>query len=220
MGTMLNDTLIAPSRGTGALPRTRRPDVSDWRLQVPVLHAPGFDLREVEPGDAASLLAMLTTPEVTRFITPPPRTLEGFERFIGWARAQRAAGTFVCFAVVPQSCNEAVGVFQLKSLAPGFGVAELGFAIGSEFWGSGIFGRGARLALDYAFDVIGVGRVEARSVVENDRGNRALRKLGAIEEGLLRQSFLHQGQYVDQLLWSILPEDWFSAKTVWAPVIH
>jgi ribosomal-protein-alanine N-acetyltransferase len=220
VGTILNDTLITPSGVAGTLPRFTRPELSDWRLRMPVLHAPGFDLREVEREDATSLLAMLTTPEVTRFITPPPRTLEGFEGFIDWARAQRAAGTFVCFAVVPQSCNEAVGVFQLKSLAPGFGIAEIGFAIGAEFWGSGIFDRGARMAIDFAFDAIGVNRVEARSVVDNDRGNRALRRLGAIEEGLLRQSFLHQGQYVDQLLWSILPEDWFSAKTVWAPMIH
>jgi ribosomal-protein-alanine N-acetyltransferase len=220
MGMMLNDTRTQPSSRVAALPRDGRPIFPEWRQQPPVLHAPGFSLREVEPRDANSLLAMLTTPEVTRFITPPPRTLEGFERFIEWARTQRAAGSFLCFAVVPQSCHEAVGVFQLKSLTPGFGVAELGFALGAEFWGSGIFDRGARLTLDFAFDVVGVNRIEARSVVDNGRGNRALRKLGAIEEGLLRQSFLHQGQYVDQLLWSILPEDWLSAKTVWAPTIH
>jgi ribosomal-protein-alanine N-acetyltransferase len=163
---------------------------------------------------------MLTAPEVTRFINPPPCTIEGFQRFIEWSRTQRAAGVFICFAAVPQSSNEAVGVFQLKSLSPGFGVAELGFAIGSEFWGSGMFPLGAALTLDFAFEGIGVNRIEARSVVANDRGNGALRKLGAIEEGLLRQSFLYRGQYIDQLLWSILPEDWFGSNRVGTMTIH
>jgi ribosomal-protein-alanine N-acetyltransferase len=217
MGTMLNGS--GPAVISAALPPARA-QCPEWRDQPPVLHAPGFELREVEARDARSLLAMLTTPQVTRFITPPPKTLDGFERFIEWARTQRAAGAFLCFAVVPQSSNEAVGVFQLKSLAPGFGVAELGFAIGSEYWGSGMFDEGARLTLDFAFGTIGVNRVEARSVTDNDRGNRALRRLGAIEEGLLRQSFLHNGQYVDQLLWSILPEDWFNTRAVWAPTVH
>ena len=58
-------------------------------------------LRELEVSDAPSLFAMLTPEEVSRFISPPPTTVEGFERFITWARAERAAGRYVCFAVVP-----------------------------------------------------------------------------------------------------------------------
>ena len=42
----------------------------------------------------------------------------------------------------------------------------------------------------------------------NNRGNGALRKIGAVQEGLLRRSFLRNGEYHDQVLWSILAEDW------------
>jgi RimJ/RimL family protein N-acetyltransferase len=35
-----------------------------------------------------------------------------------------------------------------------------------------------------------------------------LRKLGAVQEGILRRSFLRDGHYHDQVLWSILAEDW------------
>mgnify|MGYP003298851257 CR=1 FL=1 len=45
----------------------------------------------------------------------------------------------------PKGCTVAVGIFQLKSMEPGFTMAEWGFAIGSEFWGTGIFAEGARL---------------------------------------------------------------------------
>ena len=54
----------------------------------------GITLRELRLSDAASLLALLTTEEVTRFISPPPTTIEGFERFIQWAQREREAGRY------------------------------------------------------------------------------------------------------------------------------
>ncbi len=181
---------------------------SDWKAGLPVLTGAGFTLRELRLDDAASLLAMLTTEEVSRFISPPPTTVEGFERFILWTHRERQAGNYACFAVVPTGLTTAVGIFQVRSLEPGFGTAEWGFALGSAFWGTGVFIDGARLVLDFAFDVIGARRLEARAAVANGRGNGALRKVGAVQEGVLRRSFLRHGQHHDQVLWGILAEDW------------
>ena len=181
---------------------------SNWKEGLPVLAGSNFTLRELRLEDAPSLLAMLTTEEVSRFISPPPTTVEGFERFILWAQRERVAGNYICFAVVPSGCNTAVGIFQLKSMEPSFMMAEWGFAIGSEFWGTGIFAEGARLVVDFAVDVLGAERLEARAAVANGRGNGALRKIGAVQEGVLRRSFLRNGVYHDQVLWGIVAEDW------------
>jgi RimJ/RimL family protein N-acetyltransferase len=151
---------------------------------------------------------MLATEEVARFISPPPTTVDGFERFIAWTHRERQAGNYACFAIVPAGMTTAIGIFQVRSLEPGFGTAEWGFAMGSEYWGSGIFVEGARLVLDFAFDVIGARRLEARAAVANGRGNGALRKIGAVQEGLLRRSFLRNGQHHDQVLWGMLADDW------------
>jgi RimJ/RimL family protein N-acetyltransferase len=191
-----------------ATPTQTTVTTSDWKAGLPVLAGTGFTLRELRLEDAASLLAMLTTEEVSRFISPPPTTVEGFERFILWAQRERQAGNYACFAVVPAGMTTAIGIFQVRSLEPGFGTAEWGFALGSAFWGTGVFVDGARLILDFAFDVIGARRLEARAAVANGRGNGALRKLGAVQEGVLRRSFLRHGQYHDQVLWGILAEDW------------
>jgi RimJ/RimL family protein N-acetyltransferase len=173
-----------------------------------VLTSGEVTLRELQLSDAPSLLAMLTTEEVARFISPPPTTVEGFERFIVWANAERQAGRYACFAVVPKGMTAAIGIFQVRQLEPGFGSAEWGFAIGSAFWGTGIFAAGAELVLDFSFETLGVHRLEARAAVRNGRGNGALRKLGATCEGVLRRSFLRNGEYLDQHLWSILDSDW------------
>jgi RimJ/RimL family protein N-acetyltransferase len=191
-------------------------DVStDWRESLPILAGSQVTLRELELRDAPSLFALLTVAEVARFISPPPTTVEGFERFVAWAQQERERGEYVCFAVVPHGMQTAVGLFQFRQLEPRFVTAEWGFALGSAFWGTGMFLDGAELALDFAFESLGVTRLEARAAVTNGRGNGALRKIGAVEEAVLRQSFLCQGNYIDQVLWSIVDSDWRQAKTVW-----
>ena len=194
---------------------------TDWRSALPVLMGKKVMLRELELSDAPALLAMLTPEEVSRFISPPPTTVEGFEKFITWARGERAAGRYTCFAVVPHGMSTAVGLFQVRQLEAGFATAEWGFALGSSFWGTGMFIDGGQLVVDFAVETLNVGRLEARACVANGRGNGALRKLGAVQEGVLRRSFLKNGQFLDQMLWSILADEWRQTKAVWGPgMIH
>jgi ribosomal-protein-alanine N-acetyltransferase len=194
---------------------------SDWRTAMPVLVGSKVTLRELEVSDAPALFSMLTPEEVSRFISPPPTTVDGFEKFITWARAERAAGRYVCFAVVPHGMQTAIGLFQVRQLEPGFATAEWGFAIGSAFWGTGIFVDGGQMVVKFAIETLNVLRLEARAAVANGRGNGALRKLGAVQEGILRRSFLKNGQFLDQMLWSILAEEWRQSNVVWRPgVIH
>jgi RimJ/RimL family protein N-acetyltransferase len=193
---------------------------TDWRRALPVLTGSHVTLRDLRLSDAPALLAMLSTEEVARFISPPPTTVEGFERFIAWTHCQRAAGTYICFAVVPHGLETPVGLFQVRQLEPGFAVAEWGFAIGSAYWGTGLFPEAARLVVDFVFDVVGAYRLEARAVVQNGRGNGALRKIGAVQEGVLRQSFLRNGEYFDQILWTILDEDWRRSRGLQSGKIH
>jgi RimJ/RimL family protein N-acetyltransferase len=197
------------------------PSATDWRTGLPTLAGSMVTLRELRLADAPSLFVSLTTDEVARFISPPPTTLDGFERFVGWAHRQRAAGQYICFAVVARASDIAIGLFQIRSLEPNFGNVEWGFAIAYEFWGTGAFVEGASLVLDFAFTMLGSHRLEARAATVNGRGNAALRKIGATREGVLRKSFLRNGEYLDQSLWTILGEDWLEAKATWgSPIIH
>lgn len=163
---------------------------------------------------------MVSGDDVSRYISPPPSTVEGFSRFIEWAAFERAAGGHVCYGIVPAGLSSAVGVFQLRALDSSFAVVEWGFAMGSPFWGTGLFEEGARMLLRFAFDVVGVLRLEARAVVANGRGNGALRKIGAVQEGVLRRSFLRQDRYHDQLLWALLAEDWKMQQHQPGVVVH
>ena len=196
---------------------------TDWRRVLPVLSDGVLTLRELRSSDAGALLELLTSEEVSRFISPPPTTVDGFERFIAWAQRERLAGRYICFAVVPEGMDTAVGIFQVRQLDPTFSTAEWGFAIGRAFWGSGVFTAAARLTIDFAFETVGIDRLEARAAVANGRGNGALAKIGAVKEAILRRSFLRGGKHYDQSLWSIVRDDWRQAKAVWGaagPAVH
>jgi RimJ/RimL family protein N-acetyltransferase len=185
-----------------------------------VLSGNGITLRELRMSDAPALLELLNASEVAQFISPPPTTVDGFERFIAWTQQERAAGRYICFAVVPEGMDTAIGIFQIRQLEPSFGIAEWGFALGQAFWGSGAFAAGARLAIEFAFESIGVHRLEARAAVGNGRGNGALMKIGAVREGLLRRSFLRFGQYQDQVLWSLVRDDWRLRNAIALNSVH
>jgi RimJ/RimL family protein N-acetyltransferase len=187
---------------------------TDWRQKLPVLTGARVVLRELRASDAPALFAMLTADEVGRFISPPPTTLECFERFIAWTIRQREAGACVCFAITLQGFDAAIGIIQVRASEPGFGTAEWGFAIGSPFWGSGLFVESARLVLDFVFDCLGVHRLEARAAVRNGRGNGALLKLGAVQEAVLRKSFVRNGQMLDQVLYTIAGDEWRDRRHV------
>jgi RimJ/RimL family protein N-acetyltransferase len=220
---MLTSLRIEP----GALLPLSQPSVelplttsTDWRQMLPVASNGAVTLRELRTSDASALLGLLTHDEVARFISPPPTTVEGFERFIAWARRERAAGRYICFAVVPAGMDTAIGIFQIRQLDPTFETAEWGFALGKAFWGTGVFASAARLAVDFAFETVGVHRLEARAAVANGRGNGALSKIGAVREATLRRSFLRDGRFFDQALWSIVRDDWRKAKAVWGAAVH
>ena len=192
----------------------------DWVFGLPTIRRERFKLREVRDSDAPALMAMLTSDEVAQYFSPLPHTVEGFSDFIAEARQDRMLGHSYCFGIVPDGYQDAMGLFQVRQLESGFGSAEWGFAIGSPFWGSGAFVEGARAVIDFSFGVVGVHRLEARSVASNGRGNAALRKVGALQEGILHRAFQRNGRFFDQILWSILKDDWRREHWLPAPMFH
>src|ERR1700682_820902 len=90
--------------------------IDTWRTGLPALSGSLVTLGELRVTDAPALFAALTSDQVSRFISPPPASIDGFERFVAWTHGERAAGQYVCFAIVPHGSATAIGVFQVRSL--------------------------------------------------------------------------------------------------------
>jgi ribosomal-protein-alanine N-acetyltransferase len=175
---------------------------------LPVLRDRQVTLRALRSSDAATLLVHVSSPEVLRHIAPAPTTIAGFTRFVRWTHAQRRRRLHAAFGIIPAGASKPVGIVQCWPIELDWSIAEWGFVLGRQHWGTGLFERAARLMLDFAFDTAGVSRMEARAADLNGRGNGALRKLGAFREGTLRGACRLDDQPGDHVMWSILAEEW------------
>jgi RimJ/RimL family protein N-acetyltransferase len=161
---------------------------------------------------------MLAPEEVSRFIARPPETVEAFEHFIRWSHRQRASGEHLCLGIVPEGREDAIGIFQLQVLSAD--TPEWGFAMGSPFWGSGLFVEGAEAMLDFTFRGLGIKELGARSAVENGRGNGALRKIGAVCAGVIPQGLVKDDHRYDEYYWTIRADERRRRSVLWDVAPH
>jgi RimJ/RimL family protein N-acetyltransferase len=194
--------------------------VSTWRNELPTLAGRAVTLREPASRDLGSLVELLSLRDATRFGIDSPISDLAVQDVIERAARERAAGLAVTFAVTLTASRTLVGLVQVRQLDPSFEAAEWECTIAPSARGTGIFLEAARLAGSFAFGTIGVHRLEARVLLQNGRANGALRKLGAVQEGVLRRSARRSGEYFDQVLWSLLKEDWGEHWVSTAPRVH
>jgi RimJ/RimL family protein N-acetyltransferase len=179
-----------------------------WRAELPVLIGSRVTLREPRSHDVGSLAMLFRSGEAALFGVDEPLNEFSVLQYVERALAERVAGRGFTYAVTLTAGREFVGLVQVRQLDPAFEAGEWTALLAPDVRGTGIFLEVARLAGSVAFDTVGVHRLEARVLLHNGRANGALRKLGAVQEGLLRRAHRQDGRYFDQVLWSILREDW------------
>ena len=181
--------------------------VLNWRNGLPALTGRLVTLREPVPQDLAALVSLLSLSDATRFGLDDFTSDADARRLIDAAARDRAAGLAFTYVVTAGGANSVVGLIQMRRLDPAFEGAEWECTLAPASRGTGVFADAAQLAISFAFESAGVHRLEARVVVDNGRANGALRKLGAVHEGILRRAIRRRGAYFDQALWALLKDD-------------
>jgi RimJ/RimL family protein N-acetyltransferase len=193
---------------------------SDWRGELPILTARLVTLREPTVGDLRPLIDLRSIADSCTYGIDEASPELAMQQLIDRAARDRAAGTAFTYVVTISSTRAVVGLVQARQIDLSWESAEWECTIAPSWRGTGVFLEAARLVGSFAFGTIGVHRLEARVALQNGRANGALRKLGAVQEGVLRQSVRRGGEYVDQVLWSLLKEDWGELWMSTAPRVH
>jgi RimJ/RimL family protein N-acetyltransferase len=192
----------------------------DWRTSLPVLSGRAVSLREPSLEDVGSLVDLLSVADATTFgLDEPPARLV-VQGLVERLRHERDEGRSFAYIVAIDATRAVVGLYVVRQLDPTFEGGEWECTLAPSIRGSGLFVETARLVASFAFDVVGARRLEARVLRPNGRGNGALRKLGAVQEGVLRRSIRRGDQYFDQVLWSILKEDWTERRLTATSRVH
>ena len=194
--------------------------LATWRNEPPTLTGRTITLREPTPHDLDPLVDLLSLGDATRFGIEDTMSDVAVQEAIDRAVRERANGTSVTYVITLAGTRTIGGLLQVRQLDPSFEAAEWECTIAPSSRGCGIFMEAARLVGSFAFGTLGAHRLEARVLLQNGRGNGAMRKLGAVQEGVLRRSLRCGDEYFDQVLWSVLKEDWGENWVSTAPRVH
>jgi RimJ/RimL family protein N-acetyltransferase len=194
--------------------------VPEWRQELPQLTAKLVTLREPTATDLRPLMDLLLLADASRFGIDESLSEVAVQHMLDRIAQDRRGGVAFTYVITIASTRAIVGLIQTRQIDLSWESAEWECTIAPSWRGTGVFLEAARLVGSFAFGTIGVHRLEARVLLLNGRANGALRKLGAVQEGILRESMRRGNEYLDQVLWSVLKEDWGDHWVSTAPRVH
>lgn len=181
--------------------------MQDWVKPVE-LRGDIVRLEPLEPRHAPGLLAA-ASPDLFRFTPQAPRewSLAGFEADI--ARIN-AIETSVAFAVVGAQSGEVIGRTTYMEIRPAARGLEIGRTwISRAHQGTRVNPEMKWLMMRHAFETLGAIRVQFTTGHRNLHSQRAIAKLGAVREGLLRNHLIEpDGRPRDTVIYSVTVEEW------------
>ncbi len=124
----------------------------------------------------------------------------------------RAQNKGIVFGVELTRINQLIGTIGLREIDQEHLQAEMGFWIGTDWWGNGYATEAAKRVIRYGFEERGLNRIYAHHMVRNPASGRVLEKSGMRREGLLRQRVRKWGKFEDVVILAIVRKDWENAK--------
>lgn len=163
-------------------------------------------LRPITRQDFPILGTLAADPSLWEYFTHDLSIKEDFEDWVKPA----LDGMRVQFSVTEKIGNKIVGSTAFGNYFQRDQRIEIGWTwLGREFHGSEINFEMKMLMLTYAFDTLGVKRVEIKTDVLNIPARRALQKMGIQEEGILRShTLMTKGRRRDTIYYSVLENEW------------
>lgn len=177
----------------------------------PILEGARIRLREHRAADYADFFALHSDPAVMRYWSFPAWTDRAQGRDYHQASIDgRDPEQMLCWAIAGKDDDRLIGACTLFAIHREQGRAELGYALQSPHWGRGLGGEALRLLIDYAFNGLGLRRLEADADPRNTNSCGILEHLGFAREGLLRERWCVAGELQDAALYGLLAREWLS----------
>ncbi len=160
--------------------------------------------------DAAPLFAAGKDPEVWRFLRfAPPRTVDEMQGLVDEFLVEQARGELLPLTIRLRGDGTVVGVVRFLEIRRPDRAVEIGTWIGSAWWRTPVNSEVKWLALRHAFETEGAHRLELLTDVRNQRSQRAIERLGAVREGILRDHRRRaDGGWRSSIVYSVVASEW------------
>jgi len=174
------------------------------------LGADGAELRPLEPWQAAEFLAHMDRGRdfIGQHIALADvvTDLESARSFLQSYADRAATDTGRIYGIWAD--GTLVGGVMFRTMEVAHGVAEAGCWLEPAGTGRGLVTRAVRAIMDWAFGERGLHRIEWQAAAANAPSIAVAKRLGMSRDGVLRQSYLRHGRYVDMEVWSVLAPEW------------
>lgn len=173
------------------------------------------------PIDSELKLKIYRQPDLDTLFEMVDRNREHLRPWMGWAddRDRGKVESFIKRGLDQVANNNGfqAGIWYRDQLAGsiGFhywnfidGTTELGYWLDQDMQGRGIMTRACAAMIDFAFDEIGLNRVEIHCVEENTKSRAVPERLGFTQEGIMRHSVYHLEKYQNMVIYGLLKSEW------------
>jgi len=142
------------------------------------------------------------------------KSRKDLEKYVEFCLMQRSLHNLYPFSIFDKQKNALAGVTMFGGIDFPNKRLEIGWTwIGLSYQGTGLNKATKLVLLKYAFDKLGMRRVEFKIDNKNIKSQRAVEKLGAIKEGLLRNYIIQSyGNSTGTFVYSIIDDDWIKLK--------
>jgi len=170
-------------------------------------------LRPLEESDVENLLEIaINEPETWKYSLVPAHGKENLTNYIQQAVKSRANQTEFPFIVFDKKSGKYAGSTRFYDIQLSFKTLQLGYTwYGKDFRGTGLNKHCKFLLLQFAFEALGMERIEFRADNNNQHSIAAMKSIGCKVEGVLRNHMPTFGSEVrrDSIILSILRDEWF-----------
>lgn len=152
--------------------------------------------------------------ELWRWTTAQVRTRDELREYIEAALQSQRQGTALPFATIERNSGRAIGSTRYGNIEMRDRRVEIGWTWVGRLWQRTAVNTEAKyLMLCHAFETLGCIRVELKTDALNERSRRAILRIGAREEGLLRQHMITaSGRLRDTVYFSVIDREWPEVK--------
>ena len=139
---------------------------------------------------------------------------DGLEAFLAWIGRHTTGTDRLTFAILLRETGEPIGSTSYLDIRPAHRALEIGATwVSPAHQGTQVNPESKLLLMRHAFEALGAVRVQLKTSVENAQSQRAIEKLGAVREGVLRNYQMRQnGRPRDTVMYSVVDAEWPKVK--------
>jgi ribosomal-protein-alanine N-acetyltransferase len=178
-------------------------------IEFPQLETESLILREIRPSDAEAIFHIYADDDVTQYLDSETATSLEQAKFIIRRRAELFKNKQrVRWGIARKDNNVIIGSCGYAQWIQNASRAEIGYELAKAYWRKGIMTEALTAIIKFGFQKMKLNRIEAMTMVENKTSAKVLKKLGFLEEGILREYGFWKEQFHDLKLFSLLNKDY------------